>query len=53
MKYQGISFEAITRAKRKYLEEHPNEISKETEQIRRQEKENYFVEYSRHVPRID
>lgn len=47
MKIKGISFEAITRAKRKYLEEHPNEISKETEQIRRQEEENYFVEYSR------
>ena len=52
MKYQGISFEAITRAKRKYLEEHPNEISKETEQIRRQEEENYFVEYSNHIPYI-
>lgn len=53
MKYQGISFEAITRAKRKYLEEHPNEISQETEQIRRQEEENYFMEYANHIPRID
>lgn len=53
MKYQGISFEAITRAKRKYLEEHPNEISKESEQIRRQEEENYFMEYANHIPKID
>lgn len=53
MKYQGISFEAITRAKRKYLEEHPNEISQETEEIRRQEEENYFMEYSKHIPRIN
>ena len=26
MKYKGISFEAITRAKRKYLEEHPDQV---------------------------
>lgn len=48
MKYNGISFEAITRAKRKYLEEHPNEINQETENIRRKEEENYFLEYSKH-----
>lgn len=53
MKYQGISFEAITRAKRKYLEEHPNEISQEIEEIRRQEEENYFMEYSKHIPRLE
>lgn len=53
MKYNGISFEAITRAKRKYLEEHPNEINQETENIRRKEEENYFLEYSKHIPRID
>ena len=46
MKYKGISFESITRAKRKYLEEHPTAISKETQQTRRQEEENYFMEYS-------
>lgn len=49
MKINGISFEAITRQRRKFLEENPNEISKETEQIRRQEEENYFMEYSNHI----
>ena len=34
MKYKGISFEAITRAKRKFLEEHPDLVDDDTEQIR-------------------
>ena len=53
MKYKGISFEAITRAKRKFLEEHPDLIDDDTEQIRRQEEQKYEYEYSRHIPRID
>jgi len=53
MKYKGISFEAITRCKRKWLEEHPNRISKEAEQIRREEEENYYMEYSNHIPHIN
>ena len=42
MKHKGISFEAITRAKRKWLEEHPEAIDEETETIRRQEEQEYF-----------
>ena len=53
MKYKGISFEAITRAKRKFLEEHPDLVDDDTEQIRRQEQQEYEYEYSRHIPRID
>ena len=53
MKYKGISFEAITRAKRKFLEEHLDLVDDDTEQIRRQEEQEYEYEYSRHVPRID
>ena len=53
MKYMGISFEAITRAKRKWIEENPDKLKKQTEEIRRQEEENYFIEYARHIPRID
>lgn len=53
MKYKGISFEAITRAKRKFLEEHPDLVDDDTEQIRRQEEQEYEYEYSRHIPRID
>ena len=52
MKYKGISFEAITRAKRKFLEEHPELVDDDTEQIRRQEEENYFMEYLNHIPHI-
>lgn len=47
MKYKGISFEAITRAKRKWQEENPNKVSKKVEDIRRQEEENYVMEYAR------
>lgn len=53
MKYKGISFEEITRAKRKFLEEHPDLVDDDTEQIRRQEEQEYEYEYSRHIPRID
>lgn len=53
MKYKGISFEAITRAKRKYLEEHPESLTQEAEDIRRKEEEEYFMEYANHIPRID
>lgn len=53
MKYKGISFEAITRAKRKFLEEHPEFLDEEMEQIRRQEQQEYEYEYSRHIPRIN
>lgn len=52
MKYKGISFEAITRAKRKFLEEHPDLVDDNTEQIRRQEEQKYEYEYSRHIPNI-
>ena len=52
MKYKGISFEAITRAKRKFLEDHPELLEDEIEQIRRQEQQAYEYEYSRHVPNI-
>ena len=52
MKYKGISFEAITRAKRKFLEEHPDLVDDDTEQIRRQEEQEYEYEYSRHIPHI-
>ena len=53
MKYKGISFEAITRAKRKQIEENLDKISDEIEQIRREEEQNYYMEYSKHIPKID
>ena len=54
MKYQGISFEAITRAKRKWIEQNPDKINQEIESVRREEEQEYFLEYSgNHIPQID
>lgn len=50
MKYKGISFESITRHRRKWLEKHPDikEKLKVTEK-REQEEENYYLEYARKI----
>lgn len=53
MKYKGISFEAITRAKRKWIEENLDRISEEVEQIRREEEQEYILEYGKHIPTIN
>lgn len=48
MKYEGISFEAITRARRKVREEFPElRAKKDIEKARREEEENYILEYGR------
>lgn len=47
LKYKGISFESITRARRKFLEENPNLKDDTAESSRRNEEENYIVEYAR------
>ena len=52
MKVQGISFEAITRQRRKFLEENPQLKVENVEKARREEEENYYLEYSKHIPRI-
>lgn len=53
LNYKGISMEGITRARRKYFEEYPYEKVDKAEKARRKEEENYFLEYSKHIPRID
>ena len=53
MKVQGISFEAITRCRRKFMEENPQLKVQNVEKARREEEENYYLEYSKHIPRID
>ena len=53
MKYNGISFEAITRQKRKFFEEHPEYLTDEIEDIRRSEEDKYHFEFIKHIPRID
>lgn len=53
MRYKGISFEAITRQKRKFFEEYPEFLTDEIEDIRRSEEDKYHFEFSKHIPRID
>lgn len=53
MKHKGISFEAITRARRKFFEEYPQYKEQNVEEARRKEEENYFMEYGNHIPRLD
>lgn len=47
MKYKGISFESITRHRRKFLELYPGLKDEETESSRMEERENYILEYGR------
>ena len=53
MKVKGISFGAITRQRRRFLEENPQLKVEKVEKARREEEENYYLEYSKHIPRID
>lgn len=47
LKYKGISFEGITRARRKFFEENPNLKIEIVESSRRNEEENYIADYAR------
>lgn len=47
MKYQGISFESITRHKRKFFELHPECLTEEIEEVRRNEEDKYHFEFSK------
>lgn len=50
MKYKGISFESITRHRRKWLEKHPDIKEKlKVTKKREQEEENYYLEYARKI----
>lgn len=49
MKINGISFEAITRQRRKFLEENPQLKEQNIEEIRRQEEEGYYLEYAKNI----
>lgn len=53
-KNKGISFESITRARRKVQRKYPNLKDTDTAEFREAEQENY-VEYAldHHVPRLD
>lgn len=53
LQFYGISCESITRARRKFLEQHPELKIKQVEKTRREKEQEYYEEYSRHIPRID
>ena len=48
LQVKGISFEGITRARRKFFEENPNLKIKKAEEARRKKEEEYFLEYANH-----
>lgn len=52
LSFRGISLEGITRARRKFFEEHPELKVEKAEKARREKEEEYFLEYSKHVPYI-
>ena len=47
LKYRKISLEGITRARRKWVEEHRDLLNANVEDTRRKEEENYFAEYAK------
>ena len=53
LNFREISLEGITRARRKFFEEYPELKIEKVERARREKEEEYFLEYSKHIPRID
>lgn len=53
LQFNGISLEGITRARRKFFEEYPKLKIDKAEKARREKEEEYFLEYSKHIPRMD
>lgn len=52
LQFTGISFESITRARRKFFEENPQLKVEKTEIARREKEEEYYLEYANHIPQI-
>lgn len=53
LQFKGISFEGITRSRRKFFEENPQLRIKKAEEARRKKEEEYFLEYANHIPSAD
>lgn len=49
LKYKGISFESITRARRSYMSKHPELKDGKTEKARREKEQEYHDEYARYT----
>ena len=53
LQFTGISIESITRERRRFFKENPELKVAKTEKARREKEQEYYLEYSRHTPRID
>ena len=51
--YKRLSFEGIPSARRKFFEQYPQLRVEDVEKARRKEEEEYLLEYSNHIPKID
>ena len=52
LSFRGISLQGITRSRRKFFEEYPSLKIEKAEKARREKEEEYYLEYSKHVPNI-
>lgn len=50
--FKGISCESITRARRDWGKEYPELKIDKVERARRKKEEEYYLEYSKHIPHI-
>ena len=49
LRFRGISFAGITRARRKFFEEYPELKIYQVEKARREKEEEYYLEYSKRI----
>lgn len=49
LQVRGISFEAITRHRRKWIEKNPDKNPKKIAEKRQKEEENYIVEFGKEI----
>lgn len=52
IQFTGISFESITRARRKFFEDNPELKIDKAEKARREKEQEYYLEYANHISSI-
>lgn len=53
LSFREISCESITRARREWGHDYPELVIDKAERARRKKEEEYYLEYSNHIPRIN
>lgn len=53
MRFSKLSMASITRARRSFFKEFPELKPEKMTEIRKQEEQEYELEYGNHIPRID